>query len=159
MKAFTGGLVHEAGLVAVRRRPRPPAWPPAHRADLYRSRRSRRRGRGAGPSTSAPRVSRRGRGAAGDRRAAPVRRRGRFSRPEGPKARFHAHARCAGRTGGREAGVVLPKGGSAVNRTNSSVTRNNSAVKPNNVVPFDPSIRAALARRGAPDKAHAPLTA
>ena len=37
------------------------------------------------------------------------------------------------------------------------MNRNNSAVL-NNVVPFDPSIRAALARRGAPDKAHAPLT-
>ena len=28
----------------------------------------------------------------------------------------------------------------------------------NNVVPFDPSIRSALARRGAPDKSPAPLT-
>lgn len=28
----------------------------------------------------------------------------------------------------------------------------------NNVVPFDPSIRTALARRGAPDKSPAPLT-
>ena len=28
----------------------------------------------------------------------------------------------------------------------------------NNVVPFEPSIRPALARRGAPDKGHAPLT-
>ena len=28
----------------------------------------------------------------------------------------------------------------------------------NNVVPFDPSFRAALARRGAPDKSPAPLT-
>ena len=37
------------------------------------------------------------------------------------------------------------------------MNRNNSAV-PNNVVPFDPSIRPALARRGAPDKGHAPLT-
>jgi DNA-directed RNA polymerase subunit RPC12/RpoP len=37
------------------------------------------------------------------------------------------------------------------------VNRNNSAV-PDNVVPFDPSVRTALARRGAPDKAHAPLT-
>jgi hypothetical protein len=37
------------------------------------------------------------------------------------------------------------------------VNRNNPPVR-NNVVPFDPSIRATLARRGAPDKAHAPLT-
>jgi DNA-directed RNA polymerase subunit RPC12/RpoP len=31
-------------------------------------------------------------------------------------------------------------------------------VNRNNVVPFDPSIRTALARRGAPDKSPAPLT-
>ena len=37
------------------------------------------------------------------------------------------------------------------------MNRNNPAVR-NNVVPFDPSIRATLARRGAPDKSHAPLT-
>lgn len=40
-----------------------------------------------------------------------------------------------------------------MNRNNPAVNRSNS-----NVVPFDPSIRTALARRGAPDKAHAPLT-
>jgi hypothetical protein len=32
-------------------------------------------------------------------------------------------------------------------------------VNRNNVVPFDPSIRTALARRGAPDKSPAPLEA
>jgi DNA-directed RNA polymerase subunit RPC12/RpoP len=31
-------------------------------------------------------------------------------------------------------------------------------VNRNNVVPFDPSIRSALARRGAPDKSPTPLT-